>query len=77
MEVVPELPLINDAEATVIYLIRVDANTNHYHQWIVSGGEWFDLGITEIDLSNYWSKDELQIMTNAEIQEIFDDVMGV
>jgi hypothetical protein len=77
MEVVTELPQIADAETNVIYLIQVDNTVNRYHQWILTKtDQWFDLGITEIDLSNYWSKDELKVMTNVEIQEVFDEVMG-
>jgi hypothetical protein len=73
MEVVASLPATG--EANIIYLVAVDADT--YRQWIYSGGQWWDLGIAEIDLSNYWSKDELVALTNAEIQAVFDDVMGV
>ena len=75
MEVVASLP--STGESTVIYLVRVDDSTNRYHQWIYTGDQWFDLGVTEIDLSNYWGKDELEAMTNTEIQTVFDDVMGV
>jgi len=77
MEVVTELPEVEDAETNVIYLIQVDNAVNRYHQWILINEQWFDLGITEIDLSNYWSKNELVPMTNVEIQDVFDDVMGV
>ena len=73
MEVVNSLPATG--EANIIYLVAADADT--YRQWIYSGDQWWDLGIAEIDLSNYWSKDELEAMTNAEIQAVFDDVMGV
>jgi len=73
MEVVASLPTTGDP--TVIYLIEADEDT--YRQWIYTGGKWFDLGIAEIDLTNYWSKDELIAMTNAEIQTVFDEVMGV
>ena len=77
MEVVADLPQIGDAETNVVYLIQEDNAVNRYHQWIVTGGQWFDLGIVEIDLTNYWSKSELEAMTNVEIQDVFDDVMGV
>jgi hypothetical protein len=40
-------------------------------------GEWVDLGFFEVDLSGYWSKTELVAMTNVEIQEVIDEVMGV
>jgi len=74
MEVVTTLPATG--ESNVIYLIQV-GSTNQYRQWIYTGGQWFDLGIAEIDLSNYWAKDELEALTNTEIQDIIDDVLGV
>jgi len=73
MVVVPSLPA--NGEANVFYLIQVDDDT--YRQYIYVDGQWFDLGTTEIDLSGYWAKDELVALTNAEIQGIIDDVMGV
>ena len=73
MEVVQTLP--QTGEGNIIYLVSADADT--YRQWIYSGDQWWDLGIAEIDLTNYWSKDDLEAMTNAEIQAVFDDVMGV
>jgi len=72
MKVVTTLPTTR--ENNIVYLIQVDSDT--YRQWIFSGGQWFDLGIAEIDLSNYWSKEDLTALTNAEIQTIFDDAMG-
>jgi len=77
MEVVTELPQISDADTSVVYLVQEDAAKNRYRQWILAGDQWFDLGIAEIDLLNYWAKNELEAMTNAEIQTIFDEVMGV
>ena len=73
MEVVDALPATG--ESNVIYLVAVDGDTYSLH--IYSGGQWFDTGTTEIDLSGYWAKDDLQALTNTEIQDIIDDVMGV
>jgi len=73
MEVVTTLPATG--ESNVIYLVPADADT--YRQWIYTGGQWFDLGIAEIDLSNYWSKDGLVALTNTEIQDMIYDAMGV
>ena len=72
-EVKASLPAAGDAN--VIYLIEADEDT--YTMYIYSGGKWFDLGTTEIDLSDYWAKDDLKALTNPEIQEVIDNVMGV
>jgi hypothetical protein len=61
-------------ETNIIYLVKVDEDT--YTQYIYVDGNWFDLGTTKIDLSGYWAKDELVALTNAEIQDVIDDVMG-
>ena len=73
MSVVDELP--TTGESNIIYLIAEDGDTYSLH--IYSGGQWFDTGTTEINLSDYWAKDDLQALTNTEIQAIVDDVMGV
>jgi len=72
MEVVASLP--QTGEGNVIYLVEADSDT--YRQWIYSGDQWWDLGIAEIDLSNYWSRDDLEALTNTEIQDVIDEVMG-
>ncbi len=57
-------------EANVIYLVpdEEDSNIRNQSMWI--NGAWVSLGSTEIDLSNYWSKDELRPMTAEELQAI-------
>jgi hypothetical protein len=72
-EVVDALP--STGESNVIYL--VDDGSGKYIMNAYINGAWVELGTTEIDLSNYWSKDDLEALTNNEIQEIIDDVMGV
>jgi hypothetical protein len=73
MEVVQALPATG--ESNVIYLVKADADT--YKQWIYSDDQWFDLGDIDVDLSDYWAKDELEALTNQEVQDIIDEVMGV
>jgi hypothetical protein len=72
MRVVDSLPSVG--EGNVIYLVEADPDT--YKQWVYTGGKWFDLGDVDIDLSGYWAKDELEAMTNQEIQDVLDEVMG-
>jgi len=73
MEVVTSLP--STGESNIIYLVKADADT--YTQYIYTGDQWFDLGVTEVNLSNYWLKDDLEPLTNTEIQTIIDDIIGV
>jgi hypothetical protein len=61
-------------ESNIIYLLKVDGNTYSLH--IYTDGQWFDTGTTEVNLSDYWAKDDLVALTNDEIQEVIDDVMG-
>jgi hypothetical protein len=72
MEVVDTLPATG--ETSVIYLVESDSDT--YEMWIWSNDQWFDIGTTNIDLSDYWAKDDLTALTNTEIQDIIDEVMG-
>jgi len=78
MKVVSKLPATG--EPLTIYLVPCehDANENStpdhgeydMHVWI-SGG-WIHLGTTEVDLTNYWSKDEILPITAGEVQTMID-----
>jgi len=72
IEVVATLPATGDSG--VIYFVPKDSDT--FRQWYYSNGQWFDFGDFDVDLTNYWSKDDLAALTNAEIQDIFDGAMG-
>ena len=73
-EVVPQQP--NTGDDNTLYLVPT-AKPGTYKQWMYIGAAWIDFGDTDIDLSGYWATDDLEALTNAEIQDIFDDVMGV
>jgi len=72
-DVVHELPATG--ESNIIYLLDKGSDIYIMHAYI--NGAWVELGTTEIDLSNYWSKDELVALTNTEIQNIIDEAMGM
>lgn len=58
-------------EANVIYLVpngQTGSNVKDEYMWI--DGKWEILGSTAVDLDGYWSKQELQAMTAAELQAI-------
>lgn len=69
-EAVDKLP--DSGESNVIYLIPAsdpkDKNLKDEYLWI--DGKWEKIGNTSIDLSNYWSKDELREMTKEELEAI-------
>ena len=57
-------------EAGVIYLVpsAEDSNVRNQSMWI--NGAWVALGSTRVDLSNYWSRDDLRPMTAEELAAI-------
>lgn len=59
-------------QPNVIYLIpSVDADENNVkteYMWI--NNAWEIIGTTTTDLSGYWSKQELRVMTSEELQAI-------
>lgn len=57
--------------ANVIYLVpngETGSNAKDEYMWI--DGKWELLGSTAVDLTGYWSKGELSIMTAEELQAI-------
>ena len=69
----PELP--TTGEAGKIYLMPTEEG-NVYVQWIYVNDQWLELGSTDVDLSNYWDKDELEPISNADINDIVEDAFG-
>lgn len=66
MEVVTTLPATG--ESNVIYLL--DDGHGNYEQWVYTQSDgWIDLGGEEIDLTNYYTKAEIdaKVMTTAEM----------
>lgn len=65
-----ELP--QTGEEKVIYFIpsttSTEKNIKDEYMWV--DGKYELIGSTAIDLTQYWSKDELKIMTSEELQEI-------
>lgn len=54
-----------------VYLVPIAGSAdNGYEEWAWINGAWERLGTTEIDLTGYWSKDELVAITTAEIDVI-------
>lgn len=59
MEVVDSLPTEN-IDSKTIYLVKTDAE-GAYEMYVYVNEEWRQVGSTEVDLSNYATKDELNL----------------
>lgn len=67
--IVTELPATG--ETGVIYLISNNgSNPNIYDEYIWVNNTFEKIGTTAVDLSNYYTKSEIQAITNAEIDTI-------
>lgn len=58
-------------ESNVIYLVpnsRTGSNVKDEYMWV--DGKWEILGNTAVDLTGYWSKEELSAMTADELKAI-------
>lgn len=57
-------------ESNVIYLVpsAEDSSIKNQSMWIDGG--WVSMGSTQVDLSGYWNRDNLQAMTAEELQAI-------
>lgn len=72
-EVVDELPSKEAGDPKVIYFVPVSGEpeeNNVKDEYMLINGEWEKIGTTRIDLSGYWSKEELRPMTSAELNAI-------
>lgn len=56
-QIVTELPTEN-IDTSVIYLIKQE-ETNSYMQYMYINNAWAELGTTQVDLSNYYNKSEI------------------
>lgn len=63
----------SEIDTNTIYMVPADipGTNNIYTEYQYIDGQWEIMGSTEIDLSGYWSKDELEECTDAEIEALF------
>lgn len=77
MEVVATLP--STGLSNVIYLVE-RAGTTIYDQWVYSSGQWHNVGDTNIDLADYYTKTEAddkfqeQLFQTPELVNVTDTV---
>jgi hypothetical protein len=71
LQVVQELPEVGTEH--IIYLVpNNESGNNIYEEWIFVQSKWEMIGTTEVDLSNYYTKEEIDNM----LQTISDSAAG-
>ena len=73
--IVLELPDVSEADEDIIYLVKNDSeeDDNIYTEWMLIDGDWEKMGDTAlIDLDQYLHEDDLEAITNGEIDALFD-----
>ena len=77
IEVVTELP--STGEVNVIYLVKkVGKNSDVHDEYIYVENTWEKIGNTEVDLSNYYTKEQVysksEVYTKTEVDNIKNDI---
>lgn len=73
LEIVASLPT-QDISTTTIYLIETSAGSHVYMQYAYINNAWAQLGTTQIDLTNYYNKSEVDLLLLAKQDVLtFDD----
>jgi hypothetical protein len=87
-EVVANIPTVAEAEAGVIYLVahagHNPGTNDSYDEYVLINTGSNDepvmaiekIGNTDINLSNYWSKDEIGFATDQEVEDALDAVFN-
>nr|WP_024835401.1 phage tail protein [Clostridium sp. 12(A)] len=68
IEVIEILPSEN-ISATTMYLQK-EIDKNSYNQWLYINNEWANIGTTDIDLTNYYSKVETDSFLNNKVDKV-------
>lgn len=65
LEIVASLPT-QDISTTTIYLVETSAGSHVYMQYAYINNAWAQLGTTQIDLTNYYNKSEVDLLLLAK-----------
>lgn len=68
VEIVEELPT-NNISSTVIYL-RKESGSDFYTQWIYVESTWITIGSTEIDMSNFYTISETDVLVDEKVDKV-------
>ena len=68
VEIVETLPT-EAISTTTIYLVNV-SGTNNYNQWMYINSAWANLGVTSVDLSNYYTKGQADTLLDSKVDKV-------
>lgn len=70
--IVEQLPELDGADENTIYMVLVKEakGNNRYTEWMVVEKQWEKTGDSEVDLTNYIKHEDLETVTNQEIDTI-------
>jgi hypothetical protein len=60
-----DISTVTEPKTDVMYLQRDNADDKTWMIYIYQNGSWINVGDTEVDLSNYWTKDSIEEMKVA------------
>lgn len=72
IETTEKLPDPREAKENIIYLVPAEESQeeNEKNEYLFVNGKFEKIGSTKVDLSGYWSKEELQPMSKEDLQSI-------
>lgn len=73
-KVVDALPPVSEAESNILYLVPFEGKEGVYKQYILSDGRFVQLDNTEVDLSDYYTKGEIDTMQTAQDEALISAV---
>ena len=72
-----DISTVGTPDPAVLYFQRDDENDTTWMLYVYTNGEWINVGDTEVDLSNYWTKDNVDELREAlrvhDVETIDDD----
>lgn len=69
-QVVATLPDVSEAKEGIIYLVPVEDQEDNYTQYILENEKWLSLGNTKLDLTDYYTKEEINVKESTLQAEI-------
>ena len=72
IEVVQTLPPTSEGQTNIIYLVPKSSTgtNNYYFEYIFTGTAYELIGDTEVDLSNYYTKSQVDSIANGKVDKV-------
>ena len=72
VQVVQTLPPVSEGQTNIIYLVPKSSTgtNNYYFEYVFTGSAYELIGDTEVDLSNYYNKSQVDNLLNAKVDKI-------